>query len=138
MSFFFFFFFQAEDGIRYFHVTGVQTCALPIWFGGNRLFKSYNRGDTWMASADLTKQIDRSKVSLMGVPGDRSQLSKNDGVTSYSTIVAISESPVLPGVVWAGTDDGNLQVSRDGGQTFTEVARNRSGRRPNNQHWISR
>ena len=51
----------------------------------------------------------------MGAPGDKTQLSKNDGVVSYSTIISISESPVMPGVVWAGTDDGNLQVSRDGG-----------------------
>ena len=63
----------------------------------------------------------------MGVPGDRTQLSKNDGVVSYSTIIAISESPVMPGVVWAGTDDGNLQVSRDGGATFTEVGKNLPG-----------
>ena len=109
-----------------------------VWLGGNRLFKSYNQGDTWVASADLTKQIDRNKVSLMGVPGDRTQLSKNDGVGSYSTIVSTSESPVLPGVVWAGTDDGNLQVSRDGGVTFTEVGRNLPGLPPNHQHWISR
>ena len=58
-----------------------------VWLGGNRLFKSYNQGDTWVASADLTKQIDRNNVSLMGVPGDRTQLSKNDGVVSYSTII---------------------------------------------------
>jgi photosystem II stability/assembly factor-like uncharacterized protein len=109
-----------------------------MWFGGNRLFKSYNRGDSWMASADLTKQIDRSKVAMMGVPGDRPQLSKNDGVTSYSTIVSISESPVLPGVVWAGTDDGNLQVSRDGGLTFSEVGKNLPGLPANHLHWISR
>ncbi len=53
-----------------------------VWLGGNRLFKSYNQGDTWVASADLTRQIDRNKVSLMGAPGDRTQLSKNDGVVS--------------------------------------------------------
>ena len=94
-----------------------------VWLGGNRLFKSYNRGDTWVASADLTKNIDRNTVALMGVPGDRTQLSKNDGVVSYSTIISISESPVLPGVVWAGTDDGNVQVSRDSGVTFTEVGK---------------
>src|SRR5262249_41796662 len=70
--------------------------------------------------------------------GDRTQLSKNDGVGSYSTIISISESPVLPGVVWAGTDDGNLQVSRDGGQTFTEVGKNLTGLPPNHQYWISR
>ena len=59
-----------------------------VWLGGNRLFKSLNRGDTWVASEDLTKQIDRKKVSLMNVPGDRTQLSKNDGVVAYSTIVS--------------------------------------------------
>ncbi|MBI3262949.1 MAG: hypothetical protein HYZ58_07340 [Acidobacteria bacterium] len=109
-----------------------------VWLGGNRLFKSYNRGDTWIASPDLTKQIDRSKIEMMGVPGDRTMLSKNDGVTSYSTIITVSESPVLPGVVWAGTDDGNLQVSRDGGVAFTEVGRNLPGLPPNHLHWISR
>ena len=67
-----------------------------VWLGGNRLFKSYNEGDTWVASADLTKQIDRNTVTLMGVPGDRTQLSKNDGVMPYSTIITISESPVCP------------------------------------------
>jgi photosystem II stability/assembly factor-like uncharacterized protein len=109
-----------------------------VWFGGNRLFKSYNRGDTWVASADLTKQIDRNKVATMGVAGDRTQLSKNDGVVSYSTIISVAESPVLPGVVWAGTDDGNLQVSRDGGVTFTEVGKNLPGLPPNHLYWISR
>jgi photosystem II stability/assembly factor-like uncharacterized protein len=109
-----------------------------VWLGGNRLFKSYNQGDTWMASDDLTKQIDRNTVSLMGGPGNGTQLSKNDGVVSYGTIISISESPILPGVVWAGTDDGNLQVSQDGGVTFTEVGRNLPGLPPNHQYWISR
>jgi photosystem II stability/assembly factor-like uncharacterized protein len=115
-----------------------------VWFGGNRLFKSYDRGDTYVESADLTKQIDRCRVNLMGAPGDRSQLGKNDGVTSYSTIISISESPVAPGVVWAGTDDGNLQVSRDGGATFTEVGQNLAALLPpgaltgDDPYWISR
>ncbi|HTK29977.1 MAG TPA: hypothetical protein VL309_10515 [Vicinamibacterales bacterium] len=109
-----------------------------VWLGGNRLFKSYNQGDTWVASDDLTKHIDRNTVSLMGVPGDVTQLSKNDGVVSYGTIISISESPVLPGVVWAGTDDGNLQVSRDGGVTFTEVGKNLPGLPSGHQYWISR
>src|SRR5688500_18082614 len=71
-----------------------------VWLGGNRLFKSYNRGDTWIASPDLTKQVDRNTIPIMGVPGDRTMLSKNDGVTSYSTIISLSESPVAAGVVW--------------------------------------
>jgi hypothetical protein len=98
-----------------------------VWLGGNRLFKSMNRGDRWMASADLTKHIDRCNVPMMGVPGTQQQVSKNDGISAFSTITAISESPALAGVVWAGTDDGNLQVSRDGGVTFTEVAGNLPG-----------
>ncbi len=109
-----------------------------VWLGGNRLFKSYNRGETWVASPDLTKNIDRNTVALMGVPGDRTQLSKNDGVVSYSTIISISESPVMPGVIWAGTDDGNVQVSRDSGMTFTEVGKAMPGLPANHQYWISR
>ena len=109
-----------------------------VWLGGNRLFKSLNRGDTWTASADLTRQIDRNAVSIMGVPGNRTMLSKNDGVVAYSTIVSLSESPVVPGVVWAGTDDGNVQVSRDGGLTFTEVGRNIPGLPANHLYWVSR
>jgi gamma-glutamyltranspeptidase len=114
-----------------------------VWFGGNRLFKSYDRGDTYVQSADLTKQIDRCKVSVMGVGGDKPQLGKNDGVTSYGTIISVSESPALPGVVWAGTDDGNLQLSRDGGLTFTEVGKNLSGLPPgalrgDSPYWVSR
>jgi photosystem II stability/assembly factor-like uncharacterized protein len=109
-----------------------------VWLGGNRLFKSYNRGDSYVASADLTKQVDRAKVEMMGVPGDRTMLSKNDGVTSYSTATAVIESPVMPGVVWFGTDDGLLHVSRDGGATFTEVGKNLPGLPANHDYWISR
>ncbi|MEO6238726.1 MAG: hypothetical protein ABIQ52_17150, partial [Vicinamibacterales bacterium] len=110
-----------------------------LYLGGNRLFKSYNQGDTWVASAeDLTKKIDRNTVAVMEVPGNLTQLSKNDGVVSYSTIIAVSESPVMPGIVWAGTDDGNVQVSRDGGITFTEVGKNLPGLPANHDYWISR
>ena len=109
-----------------------------FWLGGNRLFKSYNQGDTYIASEDLTKRFDRNTVTLMGVPGNVSMLSKNDGVTFFSTITTISESPVMPGVVWVGTDDGNVQVSRDGGLTFTEVGKNMPGLAPTVNHWISR
>jgi hypothetical protein len=109
-----------------------------VWLGGNRLFKSYNRGDNWTASEDLTKNIDRRTVGVMGVPGDKTMISKADGIVHYSTIISISESPVQPGVVWAGTDDGNLQVSQDGGKTFTEVGKNISGLPANHRYWISR
>jgi hypothetical protein len=75
---------------------------------------------------------------MMGVMGDKNQLSKNDGVSAYSTIISVAESPVMPGVVWAGTDDGNLQVSVDGGTNFTEVGKNLPGLPANHLYWISR
>lgn len=112
--------------------------ASTLWLGGNRLFKSTDRGNSWTASSDLTRQVDRATIEIMGVPGDRTMLSKHDGVTAFSTITAVSESPVTAGVVWAGTDDGNLQVTRDGGATFNEVGHNLPGLPRGHMYWISR
>ncbi len=98
-----------------------------VWVGGNRLFKSLNRGDVWTMSADLTKNLSRFTSPIMGVAGDVPMASKHDGVGTTSVITTVAESPVVPGVVWAGTNDGNLQVSRDGGVTFTNVYDNIKG-----------
>lgn len=98
-----------------------------VYTGGNRLFKSMDRGDTWTATIDLTKQIDRNTLPIMGVPGNQPMASKHDGYTSYGYVVTIAESPKLPGLLWVGTDDGNVQISRDGGSTWTNVAKNVPG-----------
>lgn len=98
-----------------------------IYVGANKLFKSVDRGDTWTASPDLTKQIDRSKLAIMGVPGDKPMASKHDGTANYGNITTLAESPLMPGVLWVGTDDGNVQLSRDGGATWTNVADNIAG-----------
>ena len=105
-----------------------------IYAGGNRLFKSVDRGDTWTTGMDLTKGIDRDELEIMGVlgglprcEGNRGEpciLSKNDGVSAYGTMTTIAESSVRPGVLWVGTDDGNIQVSQDDNGTWTEVSRN--------------
>jgi hypothetical protein len=63
----------------------------------------------------------------MGVAGDAPMASKHDGVATTSVITTVAESPVVPGVVWAGTNDGNLQVSRDGGVTWKNVVANVKG-----------
>jgi photosystem II stability/assembly factor-like uncharacterized protein len=62
-------------------------------------------------------------------PGEPCILSKNDGYVAneYGTMTEMAESPVLPGILWAGTDDGNIQVSRDGGNTWEEVGKNIPG-----------
>ncbi|MGH9308952.1 MAG: VPS10 domain-containing protein, partial [Vicinamibacterales bacterium] len=98
-----------------------------IYLGGDRVFRSLNRGETWTASPDLTNNIGRNDRPIMGVPGTAPMASKHDGAASYSNIVTISESPVIPGVLWAGTNDGNVQVSRDGGATWKNVVGNVNG-----------
>ncbi len=92
-----------------------------IHLGGNRLFTTRNRGMSWTASADLTRQLDRDSLPVMEVLPDSTTLSRNDGVSGYGHITTISESPVQQGTIWVGTDDGSVQVSRDGGATWTEV-----------------
>ncbi|MBS3819093.1 hypothetical protein KGY73_06270 [bacterium] len=92
-----------------------------FYLGGNRLFISHDRGETWSSTPDLTKQIDRKSLKLMGVKGSEPMLSKNDGTSSYGEITTIAESPLDPHILWVGTDDGNVQVSRDGGSTWKEV-----------------
>ena len=98
-----------------------------VYLGGDRLFKSTNRGDTWMASADLTNNIGRNDRPIMGVDGKAPMASKHDGAASYSNIVTIGESPLAPGILWVGTNDGNVQMSRDGGATFKNVVGNIKG-----------
>ena len=89
-------------------------------------------------SPDLTKNIDRDRIEVLGMRNDLPRcrqldrgeeciLSRNDGVSRWSTIVSVAESPLVPGVLWAGSDDGNIQVSQDGGATWTEVSRNLPG-----------
>ena len=94
-----------------------------IYYGGNFLFKSTDRGDSWTKlGGDLTAGIDRNTLPILGVLPTKDTLSLYDGVEWYPTITTIDESPVSSSVLWVGTDDGNLQVSRDGGQTWKNVA----------------
>src|SRR5919106_2048562 len=97
-----------------------------VYFGGNRLFISRDRGLTWERTEDLTRQVNRDTLRLMGVLGSERMLSKNDGAQSYSEILTIAESPLDAKILWVGTDDGNVQVSRDGGKTWTEVSPKRT------------
>jgi len=92
-----------------------------IYFGGNKLFKSPDRGETWEASIDLTTQQDMDNLPLMGVLSDENTLSRNDGIAFYGDITTISESPLRKGLLYVGTDDGNLQISRDRGKTWKNV-----------------
>jgi hypothetical protein len=92
-----------------------------LYLGGNYVFKSTDRGDSWTRlGPDLTSGADRNKIPILGKMPSRDMLSRNDGVTSYPNITTLCESPARAGVLWAGTDDGNVQVTRDG-KTWTNI-----------------
>jgi photosystem II stability/assembly factor-like uncharacterized protein len=94
-----------------------------LYYGGNFLFKSTDRGDSWIKlGGDLTTGVDRNTLPILGALPTKDTLSLYDGVEWYPTITAIDESPISSSVLWVGTDDGNLQVSRDGGKTWKNVA----------------
>jgi len=95
-----------------------------VYLGGNRLLISRDRGVSWERTEDLTRQIDRGELELMGVKGSEPMLSRNDGTSYFGEITTIAESPLDPGILWVGTDDGNVQVSTDGGVSWSEVSGN--------------
>ena len=93
-----------------------------IYGAGNRVFRSSNRGLNWEAlGADLTSNANRDDIVTMGVKGSDITIARNDGIQAWPTIVSFSESPKRANVIYAGTDDGNVQVSREGGRTWTNV-----------------
>ena len=101
-----------------------------IYMAAQYFFKSTDRGDTWtMNLRDLTKNVPRwsPEQSIMGVSGEKPMAEKHDGYAASSLATQIRESPSRPGVIWIGTDDGNLQVSKDDGDTFTNVIGNIHG-----------
>lgn len=75
-----------------------------VYLGGNKLFRSTDKGETWLAiSADLSK-------------------GSKTGDVPFGTITTLFESPIKMGIIYAGTDDGNIQISKDGGYTFTNIS----------------
>jgi photosystem II stability/assembly factor-like uncharacterized protein len=98
-----------------------------VFIGGNRLFTSVDRGETFTMTPDLTRGLSRFTRPIMGVAGDAPMASKHDGVATTSVITTVAESPAMPGVVWVGTNDGNVQVTRDGGDTWKNIVPNIKG-----------
>ncbi|MBI2795365.1 MAG: glycosyl hydrolase [Gemmatimonadetes bacterium] len=90
-----------------------------IYAGMKALWKSSDRGASWTSLGDRTTGTDRRTLPIMGQLPVETTLSLDDGVSYWPTISALSESPRRKGVLWVGTDDGNLQRSLDGGRTWT-------------------
>ncbi|MFC1530595.1 WD40/YVTN/BNR-like repeat-containing protein, partial [Gemmatimonadota bacterium] len=95
-----------------------------IYFAANILFRSDDRGDSWEAiSPDLTRQLDRDAIPVMGRVWPEDAVWKHVFTSPLSTIVSLDESPVVSGLIYAGTDDGLIQVSGDGGGEWFTVER---------------
>jgi photosystem II stability/assembly factor-like uncharacterized protein len=98
-----------------------------IYVGANKLMKSTYRGEGWTeASPDLTTN-DKNKLTVGGKGGD--------GNVTYCTITTVDESPLAPGLIWVGTDDGNVQLTKDGGKSWTKLNDKITG---NPGYWVSR
>ena len=93
-----------------------------IYFASQRVWRSDNRGDSWTAiSDDLTRNEERFALPIMG----RQQSWDNSwdvlAMSNYNSITSLSESPLQEGLLYAGTDDGIIQVSEDGGDNWTKI-----------------
>ncbi len=97
-----------------------------IFHGSNRVLRSDNRGESWEVISDDLSKADPATLAT-GKGGD--------GNIQYATITTLDQSPLDEDVIWAGTDDGNVQVTRDGGRTWTLLNANIPG---NPEYWVSR
>lgn len=94
-----------------------------LYFAANKLFKSDDRGNSWAAiSGDLTQQLDRNKMKVMGKVWSIDAVVKNQSTTIFGNIVALDESSVKQGLLYVGTDDGLIQVSENDGVSWVKYS----------------
>jgi photosystem II stability/assembly factor-like uncharacterized protein len=99
-----------------------------LYAAAQKVFRSPDRGHSWIPiSGDLTSGANRDDIATMGVKGSEIRFSRNDGIAAWPSIVSFAESPRKPGLLYAGTDDGQLAVSRDGGKKWDQVIANVPG-----------
>ncbi|MFC1556215.1 hypothetical protein ACFL67_03945, partial [candidate division KSB1 bacterium] len=97
-----------------------------VFFGANHVLKTVDQGETWyIISPDLTKNDYEMTIKESG--GLTFDHNPGGGAEFHGTIITISESSAKAGVIWAGTDDGNVQVTTNGGISWTNVRGNIKG-----------
>jgi hypothetical protein len=93
-----------------------------IYIASYRVWESENRGDSWTPiSGDLTRNENRIELPIMGRTQSWDNAWDVKAMSQYNTITSLSESPVKQGVIWAGTDDGFIQVTTDGGESWKSI-----------------
>ncbi len=98
--------------------------AARVYTAGNVLYRSDDRGDNWRRiSPDLTRQLDRDAIPVMGRVWGENAVQRHRFTTSLSVASALDESPVQEGRLYVGTDDGLLQITEDGGENWRKAER---------------
>lgn len=93
-----------------------------LYFASHRVWKSEDRGDSWTPiSGDLTKGLERIEQPIMGSTQSWDGSWDLLAMSQFSTITSLAESPVKQGVIYAGTDDGAIQVTENGGQSWRKI-----------------
>ncbi|WP_299773038.1 hypothetical protein [uncultured Pseudoteredinibacter sp.] len=93
-----------------------------LYFAANYLFKSEDQGNTWsIISDDLSRKLDRNSMKVMGQHWGIDAIFKNVWTAPFGTVVSLSESPLKQGLIYAGTDDGLIQVTEDDGQSWRKI-----------------
>ena len=93
-----------------------------LYLAANSLMKSTDQGSSWEEiSDDLSRQLDRNKMEVMGKVWSIDAIFKNVWTSPFGTIVSLSESPIKKGLLYVGTDDGLIQVSEDDGNTWRKI-----------------
>ncbi|MBT8080603.1 MAG: glycosyl hydrolase [Gammaproteobacteria bacterium] len=93
-----------------------------IFYAAEKLFQSDDRGNNWRTiSPDLTRQLDRNELDVMGRVWSVDTVAKNDATSMYGSAIGLSESPLLEGLIYVGTDDGVISVTQDGGESWDRV-----------------
>ncbi len=91
-----------------------------LYFAAERIFRSDDGGNSWRRfSPDLTRQLDRNELEVMDRVWSVDAVAKNDSTSMYGSVISLSESPLVEGLIYAGTDDGLVQVTGDGGENWT-------------------
>jgi len=93
-----------------------------VYIAANKVFRSDDRGNTWeVISDDLTTQTDRNSFPVMGKYWPSDAVAKDVSTSLWGTIVSLAESPLKEGLLYAGTDDGVISVTENGGMSWTQV-----------------
>jgi photosystem II stability/assembly factor-like uncharacterized protein len=93
-----------------------------LYWASNYVYRTDDRGDSWTRiSPDLSRSLDAFNIPIMGKVWPRDAIALNTSTTPLSNVVSIDESPLLEGLLYAGTDDGLLQITDDGGKIWRKV-----------------